>query len=93
MVRDTGLELAAGVGRVKVASAPAPVLTFEKLPELGECDPILRTVGDLLRADDVLENLGGQLGTAESHGCIRLADSTTTWLAARVTPGVPITIT
>jgi L,D-transpeptidase catalytic domain len=39
-----------------------------------------------------LDNLGGQLGTAESHGCIRVADTAITWLAARVTPGVPITI-
>ena len=40
-----------------------------------------------------LENLGGQLGTAISHGCIRLADSAITWLAARIDPGVPLTIT
>ncbi len=40
-----------------------------------------------------LDNVGGQLGTAESHGCIRLADSTISWLAARIGPGVPITIT
>lgn len=40
-----------------------------------------------------LDNLGGQLGTAESHGCIRLADSSITWLAQRISPGVPITIT
>jgi lipoprotein-anchoring transpeptidase ErfK/SrfK len=40
-----------------------------------------------------LDNVGGQLGTAESHGCIRLADSAITWLAARIGPGVPITIT
>lgn len=40
-----------------------------------------------------LDNVGGQLGTAESHGCIRLADSTITWLAARINPGVPLTIT
>jgi lipoprotein-anchoring transpeptidase ErfK/SrfK len=39
-----------------------------------------------------LENVGGQLGTAESHGCVRLADSDVTWLAARIAPGVPITI-
>jgi lipoprotein-anchoring transpeptidase ErfK/SrfK len=39
-----------------------------------------------------LENLGGTLGTAESHGCIRLATAAITWLAARITPGVPITI-
>lgn len=39
-----------------------------------------------------LDNLGGRLGTAESHGCVRLADSDVTWLAARIGPGVPITI-
>lgn len=40
-----------------------------------------------------LDNLSGRLGTAVSHGCIRLADSAITWLAARIDPGVPITIT
>jgi lipoprotein-anchoring transpeptidase ErfK/SrfK len=39
-----------------------------------------------------LENLGGQLGTAESHGCIRIANTAITWLAARIQPGVPVTI-
>ena len=39
-----------------------------------------------------LDNLGGQLGTAISHGCIRLADSAITWLAERISPGVPVTI-
>ncbi|MHB8694179.1 MAG: L,D-transpeptidase [Solirubrobacteraceae bacterium] len=39
-----------------------------------------------------LDNLGGQLGTAESRGCIRLADSAITWLAARIGPGTPVTI-
>ncbi|ADB51560.1 L,D-transpeptidase [Conexibacter woesei] len=39
-----------------------------------------------------LDNVGGQLGTAVSHGCIRLATSAVTWLATRMTPGVPITI-
>lgn len=39
-----------------------------------------------------LDNLGGQLGTAESHGCIRLANSAITWLAARIGPGTPVTI-
>jgi lipoprotein-anchoring transpeptidase ErfK/SrfK len=39
-----------------------------------------------------IENLGGTLGTAESHGCIRLATSAITWLAARIAPGVPITV-
>lgn len=39
-----------------------------------------------------LDNVGGQLGTAVSHGCIRLADSAVAWLAARIDPGVPVTI-
>jgi lipoprotein-anchoring transpeptidase ErfK/SrfK len=39
-----------------------------------------------------IENLGGTLGTAESHGCIRLGTSAITWLAANIGPGVPITI-
>jgi lipoprotein-anchoring transpeptidase ErfK/SrfK len=39
-----------------------------------------------------LDNLGGQLGTAVSHGCIRLDDSAITWLVRRIGPGVPITI-
>ncbi len=36
--------------------------------------------------------LGGQLGTAESHGCVRLANGAITWLAAHVGAGTPITI-
>jgi lipoprotein-anchoring transpeptidase ErfK/SrfK len=40
-----------------------------------------------------LDHLGGQLGTAASHGCIRVADSSITWLAAHIDPGVPVTIT
>jgi lipoprotein-anchoring transpeptidase ErfK/SrfK len=39
-----------------------------------------------------LDNVGGQLGTAASHGCVRLADSTVAWLADRISPGVPVTI-
>ena len=38
------------------------------------------------------ENLGGTLGTASSHGCIRLGTGSIDWLAARVSPGVPVTI-
>jgi lipoprotein-anchoring transpeptidase ErfK/SrfK len=38
-------------------------------------------------------NLGGTLGTAVSHGCVRLATQSIRWLAARIGPGVPITIT
>jgi lipoprotein-anchoring transpeptidase ErfK/SrfK len=37
-------------------------------------------------------NLGGRLGTAVSHGCIRLGSSAIRWLGARIGPGVPVTI-
>lgn len=36
--------------------------------------------------------LGGTLGSAESHGCLRLATADIEWLAERVGPGVPVTI-
>jgi lipoprotein-anchoring transpeptidase ErfK/SrfK len=39
-----------------------------------------------------LGGVGGRLGTAVSHGCVRLGGGAITWLAARTTPGVPITI-
>ena len=38
------------------------------------------------------ENLGGHLGSAESHGCVRLATASIDWLAARIGPGVPVRI-
>ena len=38
-------------------------------------------------------NLGGTPGTAVSHGCVRLANRDIRWLAARIAPGVPVTIT
>lgn len=37
-------------------------------------------------------NIGGKLGTAVSHGCVRLADRAVSWLAARIRPGVPVSI-
>jgi lipoprotein-anchoring transpeptidase ErfK/SrfK len=37
-------------------------------------------------------DLGGTLGAAESHGCIRLATASIGWLAARIGPGTPVTI-
>jgi len=37
-------------------------------------------------------NLGGRLGTAVSHGCIRLSDAAIGWMAARIPPGAPVTI-
>ena len=39
-----------------------------------------------------LENVGGTLGTAESHGCIRLDSATMRWLVVHIGPGVPVTI-
>ncbi len=39
-----------------------------------------------------LDNVGGTLGTAVSHGCIRLDTSDITWLAKHVEPGVPVTV-
>jgi len=40
-----------------------------------------------------LDNVGGVLGTAVSHGCVRLSTAAVTWLAARIGPGFPVTIT
>jgi lipoprotein-anchoring transpeptidase ErfK/SrfK len=38
------------------------------------------------------DGLGGTLGAAESHGCVRLATQSIDWLARRIGPGVPVTI-
>jgi hypothetical protein len=37
-------------------------------------------------------NLSGALGTASSHGCVRLAPQAIAWLASRVGAGVPVSI-
>ena len=39
-----------------------------------------------------LMNVGGVLGTAGSHGCVRLGNDAMRWLAARIAPGVPVTV-
>jgi lipoprotein-anchoring transpeptidase ErfK/SrfK len=39
------------------------------------------------------DNLSGALGTAVSHGCVRLDTHAITWLARRIGAGVPLTIT
>ena len=39
-----------------------------------------------------MAKLAGGLGTASSHGCIRLADRDLSWLVARIAPGVRISI-
>jgi lipoprotein-anchoring transpeptidase ErfK/SrfK len=38
------------------------------------------------------DNLGGTLGAAESHGCIRMDSASIEWLAGRIGPGTPVTI-
>jgi hypothetical protein len=38
------------------------------------------------------DNLGGTLGAAESHGCMRLSTASIDWLAERIGPGVPVEI-
>jgi lipoprotein-anchoring transpeptidase ErfK/SrfK len=40
-----------------------------------------------------LANVGGVLGSAASHGCVRLANGMMRWLVVRIAPGVPVTIT
>lgn len=39
-----------------------------------------------------LSNVGGSLGTAVSHGCVRMANRSIIWLAKRIKPGDPVTI-
>jgi lipoprotein-anchoring transpeptidase ErfK/SrfK len=39
-----------------------------------------------------LRNVGGDLGSAASHGCIRLDSATMRWLVVHLGPGVPVTI-
>ena len=39
-----------------------------------------------------LSNIGGVLGSAVSHGCVRLAGGAMHWLVVRIGPGVPVTI-
>jgi lipoprotein-anchoring transpeptidase ErfK/SrfK len=38
------------------------------------------------------QNISGSLGTAVSHGCIRLGTEAIAWLARRIGAGVPLTI-
>jgi lipoprotein-anchoring transpeptidase ErfK/SrfK len=40
-----------------------------------------------------LANVGGVLGSAASHGCVRLGTAAISWLVLRIGPGVPVTIT
>jgi lipoprotein-anchoring transpeptidase ErfK/SrfK len=38
-------------------------------------------------------HVGGTMGTAASHGCVRLTTKAIVWLGERMGPGVPVTIT
>lgn len=40
-----------------------------------------------------LANIGGVLGSAVSHGCVRLSNGAMRWLVVRIGPGVQVTIT
>jgi lipoprotein-anchoring transpeptidase ErfK/SrfK len=40
-----------------------------------------------------LAHIGGVLGTAVSHGCVRLDSRSLSWLVVRIGQGVPVTIT
>ena len=40
-----------------------------------------------------VRNVGGTMGTAVSHGCVRLDTAAITWIGERIGPGVPVTIT
>lgn len=40
-----------------------------------------------------LMNVGGVLGSAVSHGCVRLDSRAMSWLVTRIGPGAPVTIT
>jgi lipoprotein-anchoring transpeptidase ErfK/SrfK len=39
-----------------------------------------------------LGNVGGVLGTAVSHGCVRLGAVALNWLVTRIGPGTPVSI-
>jgi lipoprotein-anchoring transpeptidase ErfK/SrfK len=39
-----------------------------------------------------IANIGGSLGTAVSHGCVRLDTAGITWLAWHIRTGVPVTV-
>jgi hypothetical protein len=39
-----------------------------------------------------LQNVGGTLGTASSHGCVRLDTKAITWMARHIAPGTPVSI-
>jgi lipoprotein-anchoring transpeptidase ErfK/SrfK len=39
------------------------------------------------------DGLSGALGTAASHGCVRLSSTAITWMARRIGAGVPVTVT
>ncbi len=39
-----------------------------------------------------INNIGGTLGTAVSHGCVRLSTAGVSWLASRMRSGTPVTI-
>ena len=76
-------------------------LSLEGAPGVDKLVPILKPyklASHALRggAQSVLEiggaRIGGVLGTAVSHGCVRLANRSIRWLAARIPPGARVDI-
>lgn len=39
-----------------------------------------------------VQNVGGRMGTAASHGCVRLDTESISWLGERIGPGVPVSV-
>ncbi len=39
-----------------------------------------------------VDNIGGPLGSALSHGCVRMSSADVTWLATTIGAGVPVSI-
>ena len=70
------------------AGAPFALATSARSNVLQEFDggPGQIAIHGLANLDDAV------LGTASSHGCVRVAAAAVTWLARRIGPGVPITI-
>ena len=69
------------------AGGPFALATSARSPVLQEFDG-----GPGQIALHGINNLSGALGTAASHGCVRLSRRAITWLAQRIGRGVPLTV-
>ena len=95
------------VGKPSTANAARSVLRRRRRPVSAPPMPAHRSRSALSARSNVLQefdggpgqialhglaNVGGTLGTATSHGCIRLDSTTMLWLVIHIGPGVPVTI-